>query len=156
MISQAVQDAIKNAVETGDFRSLRGCLADDVELRIALAAGSAVAEEAGMRSAVDCLQKLAQAESLADDEGPEIVANGERIVAFWDENVSLRSGVAIRGQSTLVFDVHDGLITRLAIHHDLSLAPASMPGRRVGPDAPAAGSAVKHAQRNHAVRARAA
>jgi hypothetical protein len=54
--------------------------------------------------------------------------------------VSLRSGVAIRSQGTAVFDVHNGLITRLAIHYDLSPVPASGPERRIRPHAPTAGS----------------
>lgn len=154
MISQAVQDTIKRAIEAGDFSSLYDYFADDVELRIAMAVGSSVSDECCKRSVVDRLRKLGKVALSPDDEAPEFVANGERIVAFWDESVSLRSGVAIRSQCTLVFDVHDGLITRLAIHHDLSPVRASGGEPRVGSDAPAAVSVVNHAQRNHASRLR--
>jgi hypothetical protein len=65
--------------------------------------------------------------------------------------VSFRSGVAIRSQCTAVFDVHDGLITRLAIHHDLSSVHTSRPERRIRPYAPTAVSVVNPGYRNRAV-----
>jgi len=155
MMTQSVQDTIKGAIETGDFSSLYDYFADDVELKIAMAVGSPVSDERCKPSVIDCLQKLGDVDLPPDREAPEFVANGDRVVAFWDECVSLRSGVAIRSQCTLVFDFHDGLITQLAIHHDLSSAWASRLERRVGPDAATTRSVVNHRQRNRAVGPRA-
>jgi len=149
-MSQAVQDTIKIAIETGDLGPLYDYFADDVALKIAMAVGSPVSDERGKRSVIDCLQKLGEADEPPDQEAPEFIANGERVVAFWDESVALRSGVAIRVQCTLVFDVRDGLITRFAIHHDLSPVRAGGPGPRHRPDSPTAGSAVNGGQRNRA------
>ena len=120
MTRQVVQDTIKSAIETGDFSALYDYLADDVELKMAMAVASPVSSERCKPSVIECLQKLGEVDMPLDHEAPEIIASGERVVAFWDEIVSLRSGVAIRVQCTLVFDVRDGLITRLAIDHDLS------------------------------------
>jgi len=155
MMRQAVQDTIKRAVETGDFSSLYDCFADDVELEIAMAVVSPASSDRCKASVINCLQNLGEVHFLPEYEGPEFFANGERVVAFWDERVSLRSGVTIRSECTLVFDVRDGLITRLAIHHDLSPVRASAPERQVRPDAPTAESVVNHGQRNRVARPRA-
>ena len=148
MISHDVQDTIRAAVASGDLRSLHGCFADDVELKIAMAVGPPVPGARGKRSVIDRLQRLGNVPP--NHEAPEFVANGERMVAFWDESVLLRSGLTIRSQCTLVFDIHYGSITRFAIHHDLSLARAGMPERRVEPHAPSAGAVTNRAQRSQA------
>jgi ketosteroid isomerase-like protein len=149
MISQAVHDAIKRAIDAGDFRSLHDYFADDVELKIAMAVGSPGADEHCKRPVIEYLQKLGDFDTPPDGEPPEFFANGDRVVAFWDESVLLKSGVAIRSQCTLVFDVRDGLITRLAIHHDLSPVRPGRPERRARPEV--AGSTVHHGQRTRAV-----
>jgi ketosteroid isomerase-like protein len=154
MISQVVQDAIKNAIDTGDFSPLYDYFADDVELRIAMAVGSSISDERSKRSVIDCLQKLAEVDLPLDDQAPEFVANGKRIVAFWDESLPLRSGLAMRDQCTLVFDVNDGLITRLAIHHDLSPALTTKSEPRVGREALTAGPVVNGVQCSHPARQR--
>jgi ketosteroid isomerase-like protein len=122
---QAVEDVIKRAIETGDVGALDACFADDMEFEVALALGTA----APGRCASEPLRQLERIDLPHGDSAPEFFVDGERIVAFWDERVSLRTGVAIRSQSTLVFDVRDGLITRLAIHHDLAPASAGRPER---------------------------
>ena len=148
MISHDVQDTIRGAIASGDLSSLHGYFADDVELKIAMAVGPPVPGERSKRSVIDRLQGLA---NVPPNHGaPEFVANGERVVAFWDESILLRSGLAIRSQCTLVFDIRDGLIARFAIHHDLSPAPAGMPERRIEPHAPSAGAAADRAHRSQA------
>ena len=147
MMRPAVQDTIKSAVETGDLSSLYDYFADDVELRMAMAVGSSVSGERSKRSVIDHLQKLGEVDLRPHHEAPGLLAEGDRVVAFWDESVPLRSGVAIRSQCTLVFDVRDGLITRLAIHHDLSPVNENRPGRRARSDAPSAASVVNLGQR---------
>ena len=114
-----------------------------------MAVGPPVPGERSKRCVIDRLQRLGSVPP--DHEAPEFVVNGERIVAFWDESVSLRGGLAIRSQCTLVFDIHDGLITRFAIHHDLSPARVGMPERRIEPHAPLAGAVANRAQRSQAV-----
>ena len=156
MMTQGVKDTIKSAIKTGDFSSLYDYFADDVHLSIAMAVSSPVVPNGRCKqSVIDCLRKLGDIELPSNREAPEFFANGDRVVAYWDESVSLRSGVAIRSQCTLVFDFNKGLISRLAIHHDLSSAWEITPERRDLPAVPAAAPVVKHRQHNRAVELRA-
>jgi hypothetical protein len=138
MVSQVVQQAIKRAIVSGNFSPLYNSFADDAELRMAMTAGSSISNERGQRSVVARLRSLVEGDLSPANEAPEFFADGERIVAYWDEIVSLRSGMAIRDQCTLVFDVRDGLIIRLAINHDLSPASADTFERRTGSTAASA------------------
>ena len=156
MMTQGVKDTIKSAIKMGDFSSLYDYFADDVHLSIAMAVSSpVVSNERCKQSAIDCLRKLGDIELPSNREAPEFFANGDRVVAYWDESVSLRSGVAIRSQCTLVFDFDKGLISRLAIHHDLSSAWESTPESGDLPAAPMAAPVVKPRHRNRAVEPRA-
>jgi ketosteroid isomerase-like protein len=148
MISHEVQDAIRDAIASGDLCSLHGYFADDVELGIAMAVGPPVPGARSKRSVIDRLQRLASVPP--DHEAPEFVVNGERIVAFWDESFSFRSGLVMRSQCTLVFDIRDGLIARFAIHHDLSPARAAMPERRIERHPRSAGTVANRMQRSQA------
>jgi hypothetical protein len=121
MISQAVQNAIREATESADFRPLFDHFADDVELGITIVGGSGVSERyRGKRSVIDRLRSIAHGESRPIDEFPDLFASGERIVAFRDQRLAVGIGLTIHSECVLVFDVHDGLITRLSISHELS------------------------------------
>jgi ketosteroid isomerase-like protein len=124
-MSQAVADMIRKAIDTGDLGALDGCFADDMEFEVALALGRAVPG----RCASEPPRQFERIDLPRGDSAPEFFVGAGRIVAFWDERVALRTGIAIRSRSTLVFDVRDGLITRLAIHHDLTPASARRPER---------------------------
>ena len=125
MIGQALQDAISYAVETGELSFLHAHFSDDVELRIEMAVGPIISTSQGKASAIDRLQNFGKVVVAPYDEVPEINANGDRVVACWDETVFLRSGLALGVQCALVFDVRDGSIVRVAIHHDLVPVRAS-------------------------------
>ena len=93
-MSQVLHDTIRSAVEAGDFSALYDYFADDVELKMAMAVGSPVSEERCKLSVIDCLQKLGEVDVPPEDVAPEFIANGERVVAFWDESV--RCGAVLR------------------------------------------------------------
>ena len=121
MISQAVQDAIEQVTETANFGALFDHFADDIELRVAIAVGSSVYNEhRGKRSVISYLQNVGEADAPRIDEPLDFFASGDRIVAFRDERFAIGTGLTVHSECALVFDVHDGLITRLGIHYELS------------------------------------
>lgn len=151
MMNEALQDTIKCAIETGELSSLHDHFSDDVELKIGIAVEPLASVERCSPSGIDRLEDFGKVALAQNHVVPEVIANGERVVAFWDEWVSLRSGVAIRIQCTLVFDVREGLITRLAVHHDISPVRTSRRAPRGRSDGPIAGSVENHVQVDRAV-----
>jgi ketosteroid isomerase-like protein len=121
MISQALQATIERVVETADFRPLFDAFADDIELRVAIALRAPVCDERrGKKSVIGHLQKIGNADSPPSDNPPDFFASGERVVAFRDECFAIGGGLTLRSECALVFDVREGSITRLGIHHELS------------------------------------
>jgi hypothetical protein len=81
------------------------------------------------------------------DEAVDVFAGGERIVATRNAIVAIGADTSLRNECTLVFDLVDGLIRRLAVHHELSNAAeprstVSAQGRNRGADALSIVSAV--------------
>lgn len=120
MTTNSLPKAIMAVADTVDFRPLFEHLADDVELRVTVAVRSAVCERHGKRSVMRHLRPSAPAEIPRVSEPPDSFADGRRIVAFREQTLSLGGSVAIHGECAFVFDVHDGLVTRLGIHHELA------------------------------------
>ena len=137
---QQVQDVIRNAVLSGDLASLEAWLAEDVELNVAVTAGPAGLRDRRKAPVLERLRQLGDPNRPPDTEAASFLGNGQRIVAFWDEAVPLSTGIGLRCECTLVFDLRDGCIARLTLHHELvpvsgergaaSLAP---PARDTGP-----------------------
>lgn len=151
MMNGALQDAIKCAIETGALSPLRDHCSDDVELEIRMAGEPFATNARSSPSVIDHMQEFGKVASAPSHDAPEVIANSERGVACWDEWASLRSGVAIRVQCTLVFDVREGLITRLAIHHDVSPVGTSTHAQRVSSGGPIARGVASHVQDHRAV-----
>ena len=128
MNERAVRLAIERTLEVGDLSYLDDYLAEDVELRVGFGVGTSISACRGKRVVAS---RLAQAADEIMPAVPEFAATGERVVALCDERVPLRSGLAMNVQSALVLDIENGLITRLAIHHDIAPSHASV--ERAGP-----------------------
>ena len=121
MISLAVRDAIEEVAETANFDALSDLFADDIELTVAVAVGPpGHSEHRGKRSVISHLQSAAKADAPPFDETTDFFASGDRIVAIRDARFAIGSGLTVRSECALVFDVHNGLITRLGIHYELS------------------------------------
>lgn len=120
MVSSNVQDAIAEVVESADFRPLFEHLADDVELRVAVAASPVTHERRGRQRVLDYFANADKSGIVPVERSPDLFASGDRIVAFVDGSVPLGTGVTIRSGCALVFDVRDGAIARLGIHYELS------------------------------------
>ena len=123
MNGRAVRQAVERALELSDLSYLDDYFAEDVELRVGLAVGPSLSACRGKQIVAS---RLAQAADELMPAVPEFTATGERVVALCDERVSLRSGLVINVQSALVLDIENGLITRLAIHHDIAPRRASV------------------------------
>jgi hypothetical protein len=121
MISQAVQDAIEQVAETANFRPLFDHFPDDIELKVTITVGSPLCmERRGKQSIISYLQNVSEAPTLRIGGPLDFFASGERIVVIRDEHFAIGSGLTVRSESALVFEIHDGLITRLGIHYELS------------------------------------
>jgi hypothetical protein len=131
MISQAVQDAIEEVVETANFSALFDHFADDAELRVAIAVSSpGYSVHRGKRSVMSRLQSVGELDALGIDDPLDFFAGGDRIVAVRDERFAIGSGLTVRSECALVFDVHDGCISRLGIHYQLSPVVETRPSRK--------------------------
>ena len=60
------------------------------------------------------------ADSAPLEEAVDVFVGGERIVCSRNTTVMTGTTFTISNECTLVFDVHDGLISRLAMHYELS------------------------------------
>lgn len=133
MMNEVLQDTIKCAIETGALSFLHDHFSDDVELEIRMAIEPLASVARSRPDVIDRLRDFDKVASAPGHGAPDVIANGERVVACWDEWVSLRSGASIRVQCTMVFDLREGSIARLAIHHDVSPLRTSTRAQRGGP-----------------------
>ena len=123
MIEHDLQHLMRQVAETADFRTLFDWFSDDVELRTTMAVTSSTGHERrGRESVIHQLQNLRNAAKSRTEDPIEFFAGSERFVACHDEAVAIAAGLDLRCERTLVFDVHHGLITRIAIHYELSPA----------------------------------
>jgi ketosteroid isomerase-like protein len=120
MSSCDIQDAIMEVVDNSDFRPLFDHFADDVELRVAVAASPISHERRGRERVLDYLMNVDVPGAAPVGRAPDLFASGDRFVAFVDGSVPLGTGVTIRSGCALVFDVREGTIVRLGIHYELS------------------------------------
>jgi len=121
MDSKGLHDAIRIAAETGRFDPLFGYFADDIELRISVALQSPASESRrGRRSVIGHLQRLHSSGSLTSEEPVDVFSSGNRIVACRYASVAIAGGLTVRDECALLFDIRDGLIEHLGIHHELS------------------------------------
>ena len=135
---------------SGDFSHVSDYLAEDVQFSVSIAVRSPTRKELhGRESVIAHLRNLDGRDSSKIDEAVDVFAGGERIVATRNVIVAVGANTSLRNECTLVFDVRDGLIRRLALHHELSNAAesrstASPParGRNRGADALSTVSAV--------------
>lgn len=128
------QSTIERIVRAGDFDALAGYLADDVEFKLTITVGSpANGEVRGKQAVIDYLTNATDADRDKEDRSPETFGSRERFVIAGDDELAItKSGVRARSEYAFVFDISDGLITRLRIHHDLSLVVrphSKRPGR---------------------------
>jgi len=142
MLRSDVQDAIAGVVDNADFRPLFDHFADDVELRVAVAASPVIHERRGRERVLDYFTNGGVSGTAPVERAPDLFASGDRIVAFVDGSVPLGAGVTIRSGCALVFDIRDGAIARLAIHYELSpevdaCSARASPARDGGVTAPA-------------------
>jgi hypothetical protein len=121
MMNRTLQDTIKQAADTNDFRSIFDRLANDVELQVTVdIAPSAHRVRRGRQSVMDQLQSR---DGVAAISSPlEFFAEGSRFVACSDETFAIGSGVSMRSERTVVVDVRNGTITRIGIHYDVTPA----------------------------------
>ena len=120
MIDQSLQDLMKQVAETANFHSLFDRFSDDVELRMSMAVTlSTCRGQRGRESVIRHLQNAGDADGPRINEPIEVFADSERFVVCHDAGVAIAAGLNVRCERTLVFDVHEGLITRIAIHHEL-------------------------------------
>jgi hypothetical protein len=120
MISQSIQDAIRRAAESSDFRALFDHLADDVQLNITVMAGPGSTRQCrGKRCVIDRLFDIGDAGWRAARR-VEFVVHDHRVVALRDEPIVVPTGLLLRCECAMVFDVHDGAITHIALNHELS------------------------------------
>jgi hypothetical protein len=131
-MNRTLQDAIKQAAETMDFRALFDRLADDVELQVTVdIAPSTRRVRRGRQSVSDQLRSRG---GVAAINSPlEFFAEGKRFVACRDESFAIGIGVTMRSQRTVVFDLRDGAIVRIGIHYDLTPAVDGQANVRVVP-----------------------
>jgi hypothetical protein len=123
MMDHNLQDLMRRVTETENFRPLFAHFSDNVELRVTMAlASSARSERRGKPSVIRHLQVARHAVQPRIEEPIEFFVDGERFVACHDKSVAAAVGLNLRCERTLVFDVHEGFVTRIAIHYELSPA----------------------------------
>jgi ketosteroid isomerase-like protein len=128
MISEDMHDAIRIAAEAADFRPLFDYLADDVELTVSIPVQAPVSiERRGRQSVIRHLRGFEEADTPRKKNAADVFGAGERIVAFRDMSLTIGGALRVRSECALVFDVRDGVITRLAINHELSNASRANP-----------------------------
>jgi hypothetical protein len=121
-------DVIRVAARTGDFRPVFDYLAEDVEFSIAIELRLPTRTEIrGRQSVIRHLQSLDAMEPPMQEEPVDVFSAGERIVACRNASVAIQTGMSIDSECTLVFDVCNGLIARLAIQHELFTALEGRP-----------------------------
>jgi uncharacterized protein len=129
MDNTALQSMIRSAVESKRFRPLFDYLADDVEFNVMLVASAPTSgERRGKQAVIDYFTSAEDSLGSSPRRSTDVIRSDERVVVVGDHSFRLeQTGMAVRNEYAFVFDVRDGLITRLLIHQDLS---ASMGTRR--------------------------
>jgi ketosteroid isomerase-like protein len=121
MASKDLCELIRTAAEKTDFEPLFDYFAHDIELRISIALQASASEERRGRSSVIRHLRLRYGPGFAPSEEPvDLFGSGDRVVARRAANVAIGSGLKLRDDCALVFDIVDGMIDQLAIHHELS------------------------------------
>jgi len=121
MDNRGLHEAITIVAETGSFDPLFSYFADDIELRISVALQSPATESRrGRSSVIRRLQRLYGGDSPTTEEPVDVFSSGNRIVACRYASVAIAGGLAIRDECALLFDISNGLIEYLGIHHELS------------------------------------
>jgi len=118
-----LQDLMRRVTATENFRPLFAHFSDNVELRVTMAlASSARSERRGKSSVIRHLQAAGHAVQPPIEEPIEFFVDGERFVACHDKSTATAFGLNLRCERTVVFDVHEGFVSRIAIHYELSPA----------------------------------
>lgn len=120
MNNPSVHAALERFARTRDFSTLTRFLADDVELRTTMAAvAPTISECKGRGTVLDCLQGGSRA-SRARAERAEITGDANRFVVVDAVDVAIPfAGAATHDAFAVVFEMRDGAITRIVIHHEL-------------------------------------
>jgi hypothetical protein len=135
-VSDGLLRAIIETVRSGDFSHVLEYLAEDVQFGVSIAIRSPASVGINDRdSLIAHLQGRGGASTSKIDEAVDVFVRGERIVATRNAIVALGADTALTNECTLVCDVCDGLIRRLAVYHELSNAvepgsKASAPAHR--------------------------
>ena len=128
MIDPTLQDLMQQGAKTANFDLLFDRLSDDVDLKVTMSvASSTCSERRGRQSVIRHLQSLGSAGASGIEEPTEFFADGARCVVCHDEGIAIPNGFTLRCERTFVFDVHEGLVTRIAIHYELSPAVSRHP-----------------------------
>jgi len=135
VIGQSLLQASRVVAEGGDFNRLFEYLAPDVEFSVSIEVRSPTREEIrGRQSVIAHLRSINGTHSPKSEEPVDVFVGGQRIVSSRNATVAIGADFVVDSECTLVFDVHDGMISRFAIHYELSNSlelPTAMPlGRR--------------------------
>src|SRR5262245_40916119 len=126
-----VKDILDRMLPSGDLQPLREGLADDVVFTVATPDGRAVASQGNGKDAI-----LDYFESLGDMLGfwhARCSSSGARVIALIEERFTLEPGdMEVRSEFALLFDLRDGMITRLELVEESSTSTVAMPGLRAG------------------------
>jgi hypothetical protein len=115
-------DAIRIAAEVADFEPLFDYFADDIELRVSIALQSPSSEKRRGRQSVIRHLRLRYGVGSPPSEAPvDVFGSANRVVACRSATFAIARGLRVRDDCALAFDMSDGLIDQLAIHHELSL-----------------------------------
>jgi hypothetical protein len=121
MESKSLHDAIRVAADTANFEPLFGYFADDIELRISIALQPPATEQRrGRLAVIRHLQRRYGVDSPASEESVDLFGSDGRIVACRSVSVAVAGGLTVRNDCALVFDIGDGMVRHLAIHHEFS------------------------------------
>jgi ketosteroid isomerase-like protein len=122
MDNHAVQDMIKEIVETSEFEPLFNYLSDDVVFKVTIPPGTPISGEfRGKQAVIDYFTSIGDIATFRQERPLEFFIRGERIVVLGDDSFTIKkSGGTARSEYALVFDIRDGLITRFLIIQDLS------------------------------------
>jgi len=113
---------IRSAVESKRFRRLFHYLADDVEFNVMLVASApSSGERRGKQAVIDYFTNAEDKPASNPRRSTDLISSDERVIVVGDHSFRLeQTGMPVRNEYAFVFDVRDGLITRLLIHQDLS------------------------------------
>jgi ketosteroid isomerase-like protein len=117
-----VKGIVDRMLLSGDLRPLLDGLAEDVALRVGPSDGGEH-QAAGKAAVLDYFEPLGD---LITFWRVRYSWRGARVVVLAEESFTIQpAGLAARSELALIFDVRDGLITRLAIEENPSRLAAS-------------------------------